>query len=169
MIGLIPVVGEVADLANAAWYTAEGDYTMAALSAAAAIPFAGWAATGAKVGVKGARALKAADAARTAGDDATQLFRAVGRAEADDIAASGVYRNPPGLEGKYFYPTQEQAENLAATYSKMGLGEHTVTSGRISTDLLRRSAEPISPAGEGSAFFIRNDVLPNITDVRSLP
>ena len=46
--GLVPGVGEVADLANAAWYTAEGDYTMAALSAAAAIPFAGWAATGAK-------------------------------------------------------------------------------------------------------------------------
>ena len=54
--GLVPVVGEAADLANAAWYTAEGDYTMAALSAAAAIPFAGWAATGAKGVIKGARA-----------------------------------------------------------------------------------------------------------------
>ena len=51
--GLVPVVGEAADLANAAWYTAEGDYTMAALSAAAAIPFAGWAATGAKGVIKG--------------------------------------------------------------------------------------------------------------------
>ena len=38
--GLVPVVGEAADLANAAWYTAEGDYIMAGLSAAAAIPFA---------------------------------------------------------------------------------------------------------------------------------
>ena len=32
VVGLIPFVGEAADLANAAWYTAEGDYTMAALS-----------------------------------------------------------------------------------------------------------------------------------------
>jgi len=71
--------------------------------------------------------------------------------------------------GKYFYPTQEQAANLAAKYSKMGLGEHTVTSGRISTDVLRRSAEPISPAGEGPAYFIRNDVLPQITNVRFVP
>ncbi len=54
--GLVPGVGEVADLANAAWYTAEGDYTMAALSAAAAIPFAGWAATGAKAAIKGTAA-----------------------------------------------------------------------------------------------------------------
>ncbi|MGH3566615.1 MAG: DUF6531 domain-containing protein [Pseudonocardia sp.] len=61
VIGLIPGLGEVADLANAAWYTAEGDYTMAALSAAAAIPFAGWAATGAKAGLKGADALKGLD------------------------------------------------------------------------------------------------------------
>ena len=77
--GLVPVVGEAADLANAAWYTAEGDYTMAALSAAAAIPFAGWAATGAKGVIKGGRALDA-------GGGATSLFRAVSTAEADDIA-----------------------------------------------------------------------------------
>ncbi len=56
--GLVPVVGEAADLANAAWYTAEGDYTMAALSAAAAIPFAGWAATGAKGVIKGGAAVE---------------------------------------------------------------------------------------------------------------
>ena len=50
--GLVPGVGEVADLANAAWYSAEGDYTMAALSAAAAIPFAGQ--YRAKAAIKGA-------------------------------------------------------------------------------------------------------------------
>ncbi len=58
VVGLIPFVGEAADLANAAWYAAEGDYTMAALSAAAAIPFAGWVATGGKFGVKGVRAVR---------------------------------------------------------------------------------------------------------------
>ncbi len=44
--GLIPVVGEVADLINAGWYTAEGDMLNAGLSAAGAVPFLGWAATG---------------------------------------------------------------------------------------------------------------------------
>jgi hypothetical protein len=95
----------------------------------------------------------------------TQVFRTVGSAEARDIAESGVYRNPEGLEGKYFYPTQAQAENLGAQYAKMGLGEQTLTSGRISTDLLNQFGEPISPAGEGPAFFLRNDVLPNIFGV----
>jgi hypothetical protein len=89
----------------------------------------------------------------------------VGSAEARDVAESGVYRNPEGLEGKYFYPTQAQAENLGAQYAKMGLGEQTLTSGRISTDLLSQFGEPIAPAGEGPAFFLRNDLLPYISDV----
>ncbi|MGH3921276.1 MAG: RHS repeat-associated core domain-containing protein, partial [Pseudonocardiaceae bacterium] len=82
VIGLIPVVGEVADLANAAWYTAEGDYTMAALSAAAAIPFAGWAATGAKVGIKGADALKGIGATET-------FFRGMSKAEFQGLSRTG--------------------------------------------------------------------------------
>ena len=61
-VGLIPVVGEVADLANAAWYTAEGDYLNAGLSAAAAVPLVGWAATGGKFAVKGVYTFRGAKA-----------------------------------------------------------------------------------------------------------
>jgi hypothetical protein len=39
--GFIPVVGAVADVANAAWYLAEGDYANAALSGVSAIPGVG--------------------------------------------------------------------------------------------------------------------------------
>lgn len=46
--GLVPAVGEVADLANGVIYTIEGDGINASLSFAATIPVAGWAATGAK-------------------------------------------------------------------------------------------------------------------------
>lgn len=60
VVGLVPVVGEAADLANAAWYAAEGDYVNAALSAASAVPFAGYAATGAKLAIKGADAVSGA-------------------------------------------------------------------------------------------------------------
>ncbi len=64
IVGLIPVVGEAADLVNGAIYLFEGDMVNASLSAAAAIPFAGWAATGTKLAVKvvtvagGGKALK---------------------------------------------------------------------------------------------------------------
>ena len=50
--GLIPVVGEAADLINGAIYLLEGDNLNAGLSFAGAIPFAGWAATGSKLVVK---------------------------------------------------------------------------------------------------------------------
>lgn len=52
VVGLVPGIGEIADGINAGWYAAEGDYTNAALSAAAMIPFAGWGATATKVGMK---------------------------------------------------------------------------------------------------------------------
>jgi hypothetical protein len=64
VIGLVPVVGEVADGANALWYAAEGDYTNAALSAAAMIPVAGWAATGGKFAVKGYKFVHTLDGAK---------------------------------------------------------------------------------------------------------
>jgi hypothetical protein len=50
--GLIPVFGEVADLANGTLYTIEGDKVNAAFSFASAVPVAGWAAVGVKYAVK---------------------------------------------------------------------------------------------------------------------
>jgi hypothetical protein len=46
--GMVPGIGEFADLANGALYTIEGDGLNAKLSFAAAIPVAGWGATTAK-------------------------------------------------------------------------------------------------------------------------
>lgn len=61
--GLIPGLGEGFDLANAAWYGAEGRYDMSALSAASAVPGLGYAAVGtkwSKSGMKAAEALELA-------------------------------------------------------------------------------------------------------------
>ncbi len=52
MAGMAPVIGEVADLVNGAWYLAEGDKLNAGLSFAAMIPIVGMTATGAKYLVK---------------------------------------------------------------------------------------------------------------------
>lgn len=48
--GMVPVIGEAADIANAGWYAIEGDYMNAALSAAGAIPLCGSAVTACKLG-----------------------------------------------------------------------------------------------------------------------
>ncbi|GGM19757.1 DNRLRE domain-containing protein [Micromonospora yangpuensis] len=87
--GLVPGVGEVADLANAAWYAAEGDYGNAALSAASAVPFAGYGASA----VKGAKyAAKGVDAAQSASKGADA---AGGGAKAASNAAQGGGRAAP--------------------------------------------------------------------------
>ena len=57
-LGMLPGIGAAADLANAAWYTKQGDYANAAWSAAAAIPGAGQGATAAKYAAKAAKAAK---------------------------------------------------------------------------------------------------------------
>lgn len=71
--GMIPVIGAAADLINAGWYAAEGDYVNAGLSALGAVPGIGDAATAAKLGARGADAV--AGAAR-AGDDVNDARRA---------------------------------------------------------------------------------------------
>ncbi|WP_131104118.1 hypothetical protein [Ornithinimicrobium sufpigmenti] len=48
IVGLVPGLGEWADGLNAAWYTAEGNYTDAAISSAGMIPVVGWFAVGGK-------------------------------------------------------------------------------------------------------------------------
>jgi DNA/RNA non-specific endonuclease len=75
--GMVPVIGEPVDLANAGWYAAEGKWADAALSAAAIIPLAGNAATAAKWGK---RAVNAADA----GADIAKTVR-----HADDVVDAG--------------------------------------------------------------------------------
>lgn len=63
VVGMIPVVGEVADGANALIYLAEGDAVNAGLSAASMLPVGGQAATAVKWGRKGVDAAQASKAA----------------------------------------------------------------------------------------------------------
>ncbi len=94
--GFIPVVGGVADLANAGWYLAEGDKTNAALSAAAAVPFAGDAvaatAIGAKIAVKTAVAAKGVHLA-SAAVGGIKADKAIGKAEKAKTYITYSFRN----------------------------------------------------------------------------
>ena len=53
IVGLVPGIGEFADLANGIIYTIEGDGVNATLSFAATVPLAGWTAVGIKYAKKG--------------------------------------------------------------------------------------------------------------------
>lgn len=65
VVGLIPGVGEIADLANAGISAARGDWIGASLSLASAIPFAGWGTAAVKTGRRGAKMAAEAGAKAT--------------------------------------------------------------------------------------------------------
>ena len=52
IFGLVPLIGELADLTNGVLYTIEGDGVNATLSYASAIPLAGWVTASTKIGLK---------------------------------------------------------------------------------------------------------------------
>lgn len=62
IVGLIPVIGEFADVANAGISLSRGDYAGAALSLLSAIPFVGYLGTAGKVGRYGTKAAAEASA-----------------------------------------------------------------------------------------------------------
>jgi hypothetical protein len=101
--GLVPVIGEAADGANAAWYAAEGDALNASLSAAAMVPFLGWGATGAKVSIKGAKALKGAETLKGADEiTAGRQFVTTPRGTTFDIPAGWQSRTADNGKGIVF-------------------------------------------------------------------
>ncbi|MEU4770963.1 DNRLRE domain-containing protein [Micromonospora sp. NPDC023644] len=79
VVGLVPVVGEVADVANGIWYLAEGNYVDAGLSMSSAIPLAGYGASAVKFGKTGKKiydgATATADTAKNV-DNATDTAKA---------------------------------------------------------------------------------------------
>ncbi|MEU5722817.1 DNRLRE domain-containing protein [Micromonospora sp. NPDC047738] len=62
--GMVPVIGEVADVANGIWYLAEGNYVDAAMSMASAIPLAGNAVAAAKLAKTGKKIADGIDTAK---------------------------------------------------------------------------------------------------------
>ena len=91
--GFIPGIGDAVDLAHAGVYALQGKGTEAALTAAAAVPFAGWAAGAEKLGIAGQKIGKALEI----GENARFGFT--------DRIGKGAYRDNffdayPDLKGK---------------------------------------------------------------------
>jgi RHS repeat-associated protein len=83
VVGMVPVVGEVADVANGIWYMAEGNYVDGAMSLASAIPLAGNVVGAAKLAKTGKKVYDAVD---TTMDAAKQVDNAVDAAKQVDNA-----------------------------------------------------------------------------------
>lgn len=97
VVGLVPVFGEVADLANAGIYAAEGDYVNAGISVAAMVPGLGMAATGAKVGTKVVGAA-AEGAGKAAGREVAETAAEKAAKEAEEAAAKKGKKDDGGYD-----------------------------------------------------------------------
>ena len=114
-------------------------------------------ATGLGMLVRGGRAVDHAD-------DFVRLFRSVEPDELADIIRTGSYRALPWQNGKYFFPTRQQADDFAEMMTKRGIGgPYCTTSGCFPRALLD---DPIPLAAEGPAHFIPTERLPEMRDVR---
>jgi RHS repeat-associated protein len=110
--GVVPVLGEPADLVNCAWYGAEGDQVNAALSCAAVV--LGMAATTAKYG----RKLDAAvDAAKSA--PPTPVFRSFTRGNFRENLARRTGGTPANAEAHHVFPQQ-----FARQFDQRGINIH---------------------------------------------
>ncbi len=145
--GLAPVIGEPADLANAGIYALEGDELNAALSAASAIPIAGYGATAVKAG---RYADEAIDAGRYA-DEAGDAYRA-----GEEGAETAVKRNldeaaplPPGRT-----PNQYWTKRIDFQGSRVHQRDDLIDpgavdpKGRTNVDRMERGLAPVGPDGK---------------------
>ena len=120
------------------------------------------------IGAKGTTKLAKLSTAANTGDDLVDVWRVVGPDEAADIARTGGYRVPPGGEGKYFFPTRGQAENLGQMYNKANWpGPQTLTRGQVPSSVIAR-AESVNAGTEGPGWFIRSPDIPSICNVQCL-
>ena len=140
LLGFIPMVGAAFDLANAAIYTARGDYASAALSAVAAVPGMGDCAAVAKMGFKAAKAAKAAKTVSTASKASKivktgmMAYGAVGAADGLDSA----YQK--AKEGDWVNAARDALPAIAIT---VGLGKSLTKSRRIKCGITQ--IEPPKP------------------------
>jgi hypothetical protein len=89
-----------------------------------------------------------ADLYRAAEAGSTSLYRAVTHGELGDIAASGAFRNPFGIENKYFSTSAEGAASYARQASRaFGEGPFTIVETRIPTNAITPQMRSIVDRG----------------------
>nr|SBP01251.1 hypothetical protein BN4615_P10767 [Nonomuraea gerenzanensis] len=93
------------------------------------------------------------------------LWRAVTEAEMKSLEEKGGYAVIEGLEGKYFFPSREQAENFKRLAEERGWGTYVITQAEIDARYLAK-AESVAAAGEGPAYFLRSGLVRLVRLVR---
>ncbi|UXH38275.1 hypothetical protein [Pseudomonas promysalinigenes] len=163
VVGLIPVFGEVADLANAGISLARGDYAGAASSLLSAVPFVGYLGTAGKVGKYGAKVVSDASskAAKETGeyaakrvadkpskDAAEEHIKDRLRRETNDATKAGTNKASPGAKGK------GRKKLKCGEYGNFGELKKKIGKGKYDRDHI-----PSKAALKSRAEFLKGDKL----------
>ena len=89
VVGMVPGFGEPFDGLNALWYAGEGNYTDAALTSAAMIPFGGWAAT---TGKWTKNTIKSLNEATPGGGDMYLQMKRINEVGKNDVKTKAGYK-----------------------------------------------------------------------------
>jgi len=114
------------------------------------------------------RVLARTERGAAAADNTTPLYRAVMNSELDDIVTTGVFRNPAGIEQKYFSATAEGAASYARqAFGKMGdTSPYTI----IRTDAPTSLLPSIHSVDRGvPAILVPTNALPKLSPPQVLP
>ena len=134
--GLVPVVGEIADITNGIIYTLEGDLVNASLSYAGAIPFAGWFATGAKYAVMTVRTVRGVDMILTFYKRADGLIGFGARS-----ALAKVIGKRAGFEAHHIIPWAIRENPVVQKAAKFGFHMNEELNGRLLQKFSRLTGE----------------------------
>jgi hypothetical protein len=156
VVGMVPILGEVADFANAGISVARGDYEGAALSMAAMVPFVGNAAGAAKIARS---ADKAIDAIPLKNNSARKLLMARGATpkQAREVVSSfdGQIYATKGKAGDVFTITETKSGSASGMFVTRG------SAGGTPAERIQNLALPMSNTArvQGSATLTRSQVL----------
>jgi hypothetical protein len=98
-----------------------------------------------------------------------QLWRAVKDAELTDIQTTGIFRNPPGIENKYFTTTLDGAIQFGEMASNaFGDGPYTIVQTSIGADLITPEMSVVVDRGIPTVV-VPTEVLPELSPPTILP
>ena len=156
VLGAVPIVGNVADLANAGIYGARGKYVDAGLSLGAAVPIVGYGATAAKGAKWTAKGYKAVKAGTKSAPKILNKTKNAISTKLTQQTAETVGKAPLRVQ-KVIKATNKGAHTLGETISKVPTGLKPFKPGGASNKLLKsfvryRGAENLLEGGEGAGI-----------------
>ena len=156
--GMIPFIGEVADLINGTWYALEGDILNATISGAALIPFGGQAITASRLSLRQINDVRVDKMISGNATDLSGSFRPASRRAGQNAYIHGEKTSAVKRQAEELYPAPKTGDGLGAEASE--------ATSRAMVKTCRFKGNPVDPS-TGNPAIVESDFT--ITGSLSIP